>query len=54
MEKTYLLATYPLMRYPLRALEKHRLTLHEVLERLITLARLAGRVGMESHLLRVV
>lgn len=49
MKKTELLASYPLMRGPLRALEKPLLTLHVVLERLTELSRWSGRVGMASR-----
>lgn len=46
MEKAEILAAYPLARDTLRALDKLRVTCREVIERLVALARRAGRVAM--------
>lgn len=49
VEKADFLRIYPLMCEPLRALDKLRITVHEVLERLTALAVRAGRLGTASR-----
>lgn len=49
LEKAELLRLYPLMREPLRALDKPNVTIHVVLDSLTALAHRVERVGIAYH-----